>query len=150
MAKLFFLSPRDVTLLRELLAKVGGIRGAGVRNTPQALAISTMEIRPGRDDAQAPAAPRALRPVLVKANGGSGGNKTTSATLTYDLYDEADTSYVTKLNTSGPVGPKCSRARLLKTTVTAAPDGSVGAGYIDKDGAWQLWDCQETWSQNNC
>ena len=77
--------------------------------------------------------------VLVKQNGTSGGNPI------YDIYELADTGYVTKLNLSGAIAPKCSRARLnAGLTITAATDGSVGIAYYDVSNVVQLFDCQET------
>jgi hypothetical protein len=88
--------------------------------------------------------------VIVKHNGGSAGTSTSACTLAYDLYLPTDTGNVTKLNKSGAIQPKCSRARIITATITAAPDNSVASAYYDETGTIQLFDCQEIVTQNNC
>lgn len=87
---------------------------------------------------------------LIKANGGSDGTSSTYASWTYDVYALADTGYVKKLNTSGAVNPKCSRARIIIGPVTAATDGSVADCYYDTTGAVQIFDLQEFHGKQAC
>lgn len=82
----------------------------------------------------------------VKQNGTDGTNPK------YDLYAVSDVSMTgSKLNTSGALVPKCSRARWQTTLpVTAATNGSVGSYYVDEDGSVQLFECQETVASGEC
>jgi hypothetical protein len=97
-----------------------------------------------------------LRMVLVKQNGGSDGtydagtNTGTTAAWEYDLYDLADTGYLTKLNSDGTRQPLRSAARVTIGPVVQADDGSAGLAFFDADGAIQLWDCQETVDTEAC
>ena len=89
-------------------------------------------------------------PVIVKQNGGANGDATTIATYAYDLYDPADTSYVTKLNLSGALVPLNSRARNNVGIITRVSDGTLCTAMYGADGMIVLWDCPETRGATVC
>ena len=137
----WWISDRDAAELRRMRQKLDGVKGAK-SNTPRALVFAPGQQPPEETTFDDPG--RFLFPVLVKSNGGSDGTSSTRATWAYDLYALGDTTYQTKLNTTGGARqPKNSPARIQFGSVTKASDGSDAMGYYDKDGAIQLWSCQE-------
>ena len=87
--------------------------------------------------------------VLVKWVGGSDGDSSSTASWTYDIYDQKDLAMTTKLN-GDPVEVVCSRARSAFGLVGKAEDGSEGEAYYDKGGLLKLWNVQETNPTNTC
>jgi hypothetical protein len=90
-----------------------------------------------------------LIPVLVVWSAGSDGNSTTYATWTYNIYRLADTGHATAL-TAAAVQPLCSRARTIKASVMKATSDSIGSAFLDADGTYKLFDCNEVYAQTNC
>jgi hypothetical protein len=147
-------TPSDVralaTLLRRKYVGGGGIR-VDVSPDGTTVSITLAAARYGGADQL-----ERTRWVLVKRNGGADGTwdntagTGTYATWGYDLYALDDTGFKTKLNKSGPLQPKCGRARVSVGPVVQAADGATGEAYMDAAGAWQLWDCPETRGAEKC
>ncbi len=79
--------------------------------------------------------PQLLFAVRVSVDGGASGSASTSCSFTYAA--ELDDGF--ELGT-GLTPKKC---RLPNVPYTAPADGTWGAGFYDKDGAFQLWDANE-------
>ena len=148
---MILLSEQDAEMLRDAVRRILALKGGpgvAVTNDANGITIALERTKLYNPTAVIPAAKIAI--VIVKWSAGSDGSSSTFAAWTYDVYALADTGYVTKLNLSGAVNPKCSRARIAMCSVTKATDGSVGLAYYDTSGAIQIFDLQEVIAQNSC
>jgi hypothetical protein len=144
------MTKRAIEQVERAIRKLNGIKGVGclVKHVNDNIVIEVQQ-QGQRRPASVGVEDAVLFPVLIKRVGGSDGNATTVASWTYDLYELADTGYVTKLNTSA-LQPVRSPARMLEGKVTRPSDGSVGMAYIDAAGDIQLWDLGETRTKFAC
>ena len=82
--------------------------------------------------------------VLVTKDGGSAGSAIADCSFTYTC---------TTLNGDATLGTSKTPTKNCRAPLTKyapPPDGSVGAGYFDEEGVFQLWDPGEVLDLKDC
>ncbi len=96
--------------------------------------------------------PQGTFPVLLNKDGGSDGSATAVITNTYSVYRNLNAVIGTDTPDGTTLSPSYNRAVFNMTTavassngvvITAAASGSIGEGYIDKNGNIALYSAPE-------
>lgn len=147
---------RYVADLPRIFAKVDGLNGEGVRNSPWGITIGRADrVGGGVGTVEG----EAVLFVRVKQSGGANGDGTLYATYTYDAYDFADATCTGTAMTGGPFAvlnggstsySSGSAARIAPWGVNVAPTGSPAELVTRPDSTRQLRNVGETVMYQNC
>ena len=150
MPKYYIMTERDRAELIRIIKKIDGFRGDGVINNATTMAIAAP--RPPEPPASRP---DKTFPLLLNKDGGADGSATAVITDTYSVYRNLNAVIGTDTPDGTKLSPSYNRAVFNMTSavassngviITAAASGSIGEGYIDKNGNVALYSAPEAMS----